>query len=31
MVRLALELSLQYQLLEKIRPIDKEMHLVREL
>lgn len=31
MVRLALDLTLQYQLLEKIYPQEKEMHLVREL
>ena len=31
LVKLALDLSLQYQLLEKIMPTDKEMHLVREL
>ena len=31
MVKLALDLSLQYQLLEKIMPPNKEMHLVREL
>ncbi len=31
MVKLALDLSLQYQLLEKLMPVDKEMHLVREL
>lgn len=31
MVKLALDLSLQYQLLEKIMPTNKEMHLVREL
>ena len=31
MVKLALDLSLQYQLLEKIVPTNREMHLVREL
>ena len=31
MVKLALDLSLQYQLLEKIMPTNREMHLVREL
>lgn len=31
MVKLALDLALQYQLLEKIYPQEKEMHLVREL
>lgn len=31
MVKLALDLSLQYQLLEKIRSTNKELHLVREL
>ena len=31
MTRLALDLTLQYQLLEKIYPQEKEMHLVREL
>ena len=31
MVKLALDLSLQYQLLEKIINSNKEMHLVREL
>ena len=31
LVKLALDLSLQYQLLEKIMTTDKEMHLVREL
>lgn len=31
MVKLALDLSLQYQLLERIYPSKKEMHLVREL
>lgn len=30
-VKLALDLSLQYQLLEKVMPANKEMHLVREL
>lgn len=31
MVKLALDLSLQYQLLEKLRPTDRELHLIREL
>lgn len=31
LVTLALNLALQYQLLEKLRPNEKEMHLVREL
>ena len=31
MVKLALDLSLQYQLLERIYPTEKEMHLVLEL
>lgn len=31
LVKLALDLALQYQLLEKIFPQEKEMHLVREL
>ena len=31
MVKLALDLSLQFQLLEKIMPTNREMHLVREL
>lgn len=31
MVRLAIDLTLQYQLLERIYPQEKEMHLVREL
>lgn len=31
MVKLALDLSLQYQLLEKLIPTNNEMHLVREL